>query len=251
MKSPILELGHSIGDAIRADAEAVCQRDPAMDTLLEVILFSKGYASLTCHRISYRLWHMGRKFTAYWLQSQTSATFGLDIHPCTQIGKAVMFDHGTGVVIGETAIVGDGCTILHGVTLGGTGKDSGDRHPKVGTHVLIGAGVSILGNITIGSFSKIGAGSVVLRPIPHHATAVGVPAKVRNCNAIASVCHFDTALYVSMAHHLILAFYFLWFCVHRLLVELPNPIRAMRSTTCWWKSIAIVRTKVPVPLEPR
>jgi serine O-acetyltransferase len=159
-------------DAIRDDALAVCQRDPAMDTILEVVLFSKGYAALVCHRAAFRLWNT-KKFTALFLQSQASAVFGLDIHPKARIGSSVMLDHGTGIVIGETAVVGDGCTLLHGVTLGGTGKDHGDRHPKVGNHVLIGAGASLLGNITIGDSAKIGAGSVVLRPIPAHATAVG------------------------------------------------------------------------------
>ena len=168
-------------DAIRADATAVVDRDPAMDTLLEVVLFSKGFAALVCHRAAHRLWldkTKSRKFTALFLQSQASAMFGVDLHPLARIGAAVLLDHGTGIVVGETATIGDGCTILHGVTLGGTGKDHGDRHPKVGNHVLIGAGTSILGNIHIGEAAKIGAGSVVLRSIPPFATAVGAPAKV-------------------------------------------------------------------------
>jgi serine O-acetyltransferase len=178
MSSDILELGHSMADAIREDALAVCRRDPATDTVLEVVLFSKGYAALVCHRAAHRLYKQKRKFTALFLQSQTSAVFGLDIHPLAQIGFSVMLDHGTGVVVGETAVIGDGCTILHGVTLGGTGKDNGDRHPKVGKNVLIGAGASLLGNIHIGDGAKIGAGSVVLRAIPPGATAVGSPAKI-------------------------------------------------------------------------
>jgi serine O-acetyltransferase len=149
-----------------------------MDTVLEVVLYAKGYASLVAHRAAFRLWQSGKQFTALYLQSQTSAMFGLDIHPCAQIGIEVMFDHGTGIVIGETATIGDGSTLLHGVTLGGTGKDHGDRHPKVGRNVLIGAGCSILGNIQIGHNAKIGAGSVVLRPIPPFATAVGAPARI-------------------------------------------------------------------------
>lgn len=173
-----LELGHTCGQALRRDSLAVCERDPAMSHILEVVLFSKGYGALVCHRVAYRLWHKKKRYTASYLQSLASAKFGLDIHPATQIGVGVMFDHGTGIVIGETAVVGHGCTILHGVTLGGTGKESGDRHPKVGNHVLIGANVSVLGNIRIGHSVKIGAGSVVIRPIPHHATAVGVPAKI-------------------------------------------------------------------------
>jgi len=118
------------------------------------------------------------KYVSLWLQSQASAAFGLDIHPAAEIGAAMMLDHGTGIVIGETAKVGDNCTFLHGVTLGGTGKHHGDRHPKVGKHVLIGAGTSILGNIRIGDGAKIGAGSVVLKSIPHGCTAVGSPARI-------------------------------------------------------------------------
>jgi serine O-acetyltransferase len=178
MSSDILELGNTMADAIREDALAVCRRDPATDTALEVVLFSKGYAALVCHRAAHRLYKGKQKFTALFLQSQASAIFGLDIHPLAQIGYCVMLDHGTGVVVGEMAVVGDGCTILHGVTLGGTGKDHGDRHPKVRKKVLIGAGASLLGNIHIGDRAKIGAGSVVLRVIPPGTTAVGSPAKI-------------------------------------------------------------------------
>jgi serine O-acetyltransferase len=173
-----LEMGHTMMDAVKQDIHAVCQRDPAMDTPLQVVLFSKGFAALVCHRAAYRLHVKGSKFTALYLQSQASATFGVDIHPHAQLGHRLMLDHGTGVVIGETAQVGDGCTFLHGVTLGGTGKQHGDRHPKIGENVLIGANASLLGNIRIGDRVKIGAGSVVLRPIPEGATAVGVPAKI-------------------------------------------------------------------------
>lgn len=179
LESDFLEQGHTMAHAIREDALAVCRRDPAMDSVLQVVLFSKGYAALVCHRAAHQLWkNLKRKFTALFLQSQASAVFGLDLHPLALIGCAVMLDHGTGIVIGETATVGDGCTLLHGVTLGGTGKDHGDRHPKVGRNCLIGAGASLLGNISIGDGAKIGAGSVVLRPIPAGATAVGAPAKI-------------------------------------------------------------------------
>ena len=181
----LCEAGHSASEAVRLDALAVCDRDPAVDTVLEVVLFLKGFAALVCHRAAYYKWHAQKKnnpkkksLTALWLQSQASSIFGMDIHPAATIGAGVLFDHGTGIVIGETATVGDGCTMLHGVTLGGTGKDTGDRHPKVGANVLIGANASLLGNITIGEGAKIGAGSVVLRPIPAHATAVGAPAKI-------------------------------------------------------------------------
>lgn len=177
MSSPMLEYNHTMAHAIRQDILAVVHRDPAMDSILQVLLFSKGYAALICHRAAYRLYHT-QKYTALFLQSQASAVFGLDIHPLAQLGIGLMLDHGTGVVIGETAVVGDNCTLLHGVTLGGTGKDVGDRHPKVGDNVLIGAGTSILGNIHIGNGAKIGAGSVVLRAIPPGATAVGAPAKI-------------------------------------------------------------------------
>lgn len=177
LDSPLLECGHTMADAVRHDIEAVCRRDPAMDTYLQVILFSKGFGALVCHRAAHRLVKT-RKFTALFLQSQGSAVFGVDLHPSAQIGSAVMLDHGTGIVVGETAVIGDGCTLLHGVTLGGTGKDQGDRHPKVGRNCLIGAGASLLGNIVIGDGAKIGAGSVVLRAIPAGATAVGAPAKI-------------------------------------------------------------------------
>ena len=168
--SAITEHGHRMLDAVQEDCRAVVRRDPAMDTPLQVVLFSKGFAALVCHRAAYRLWQQNQTYTAMFLQSQCSAVFGLDLHPASVVGKGVMLDHGTGIVIGETAVVGDGCTLLHGVTLGGTGKDHGDRHPKVGDSVLIGAGTSILGNVRIGSNSKIGAGSVVLRDIPDFAT---------------------------------------------------------------------------------
>ena len=179
-----LELGHTMSEAVRADALAVVKRDPACDTLLEVVLFMKGFASLVIHRAARREWKPSRdesggtRFAALLLQSQAASAFGVDIHPAAQIGAGVMFDHASGIVIGETAMIGDGTTILHGVTLGGTGKENGDRHPKVGKHVLIGAGTKILGNIHIGDRVKIGAGSVVLRAIPSGATAVGAPARI-------------------------------------------------------------------------
>jgi len=169
------------------DVLCVMGRDPAMNTLLEVILFAKGFAALACHRVSNQRWQRKQQmntssrksFFSLWLQSTISVVFGVDIHPAATIGSAVMFDHATGIVVGETAVIGSGSTLLHSVTLGGTGKASGvDRHPKIGRHVLIGAGAKILGNIQIGEAAKIGAGSVVLRPIPAGATAVGAPAKI-------------------------------------------------------------------------
>lgn len=181
MASPDLELGHTMKDAVREDVLAICRRDPAAETLLEVVLFYKGFAALVCHRAARRKWFAAngkRSFTALFLQSQASAVFGVDIHPAAAMGAGILLDHGTGIVIGETATVGDGCTMLHGVTLGGTGKVHGDRHPKIGKNVLIGAGASILGNLRVGDGAKIGAGSIVLRPIPAGATAVGSPAKI-------------------------------------------------------------------------
>mmetsp|Transcript_2856 Transcript_2856/g.4252 ORF Transcript_2856/g.4252 Transcript_2856/m.4252 type:complete len:540 (+) Transcript_2856:68-1687(+) len=199
------EAGHDMSYAIRADAEAIVDRDPACESLLEAVLFFKGFAALVCHRAARRKWPYkdtennyhavpssfikkkgvtavqtkSDRFAALFLQSQAAAAFGVDIHPAASIGAGVVIDHATGVVIGETATIGDGCTILHGVTLGGTAKDgSWDRHPKIGCDVLIGAGTSILGNIKIGDGAKIGSGSVVLRPIPSGATAVGAPAKI-------------------------------------------------------------------------
>mmetsp|Transcript_28399 Transcript_28399/g.52400 ORF Transcript_28399/g.52400 Transcript_28399/m.52400 type:complete len:635 (-) Transcript_28399:88-1992(-) len=191
-----LEMGHTMSEAVREDALAIVRRDPAVETLLEAVLFMKGFHSLVLHRAARRAWKpasvlvdkegsddkaisvSGQRFVALLLQSQSSSAFGVDIHPAATIGAGVMIDHASGVVIGETATVGDGTTILHGVTLGGTGKESGDRHPKIGKDVLIGAGTKILGNITVGDRAKIGAGSVVLRPIPSGATAVGAPAKI-------------------------------------------------------------------------
>jgi serine O-acetyltransferase len=204
--SDVLELGHAMGAAVRDDVAAVVERDPAMDTFLEVVLFSKGFAALVCHRAAHRLWlrssSSSKKFTALYLQSQASALFGVDLHPLAKIGSGVLLDHGTGIVVGETATIGDGCTILHGVTLGGTGKDHGDRHPKVGKHVLIGACSSILGNVHIGDSAKIGAGSVVLRSIPAFATAVGAPAKVRT---MASRSWHGTSL--SLPSHVYLIYF--------------------------------------------
>jgi serine O-acetyltransferase len=178
------EYGHFMLESVRADAEAVVERDPACQTVLEVLLFNKGFAALVCHRVARQRWYQrtprGRRRTmmALYLQSEASMKFGVDIHPAATIGAGVVFDHGTGIVIGETAHIGDGCTLLQGVTLGGTGKESGDRHPKVGDHVFIGAGANILGNIRIGNAAKIGAGSVVLKPVPDGATAVGSPARL-------------------------------------------------------------------------
>jgi serine O-acetyltransferase len=188
-------LGHTMSEAVQKDVMAVLDRDPACDTVLEVVLFMKGFSALVSYRAAHQKWILTQQqrkerdnntslnkqkksWTALFLQSQASAVFGVDIHPGAVLGAGILLDHGTGIVIGETAVVGDGCTLLHGVTLGGTGKDHGDRHPKIGPHVLIGTGAKILGNIVVGASAKIGAGSIVLRPIPAGATAVGAPAKI-------------------------------------------------------------------------
>jgi serine O-acetyltransferase len=164
-------------DAARADLSATYERDPACTSYLEPFIFYKGYQALQAHRIAHRLWNLGRETLAYYLQSRTSEIFQVDIHPAAKVGKGIMIDHATAVVIGETAVVGDGVSLLHGVTLGGTGKERGDRHPKIGAGTMIGAGAAILGNIRIGACCRIGAGSVVLKDVPDNTTVAGVPAK--------------------------------------------------------------------------
>lgn len=164
-----------------ADLQAVYERDPAAKGYMQAFMFFKGFLSLQIYRVSHRLWHQGRQTMAHFLQSRVSELFQIDINPAARVGKGVFLDHGTGIVIGETAVVGDDCSILQGVTLGGTGAERGDRHPKVGKGVLLGAGANVLGNITIGDYAKVASGSVVLKPVPAHCTAAGVPAKLINC----------------------------------------------------------------------
>lgn len=170
-----------IGAAVRADLSAVFERDPACHSYAEAFLFYKGFHALECYRISHWLWAEKREGMALFFQSRISERFDVDIHPAAKFGRGIMIDHATGVVIGETAVVGDDVSMLHGVTLGGTGKQTGDRHPKIGRGVLLSMGAKVLGNITVGEYSRIGAGSVVLKSIPARATAVGVPAKVVSC----------------------------------------------------------------------
>lgn len=158
------------------DIRAVYDRDPAVDNHLTVLLYLKGFHAIQTHRIAHYLWHHGRKDTALYIQNRNSIVSGVDIHPAACIGQGVMFDHATGIVVGETAVIEDNVSILQGVTLGGTGKESGDRHPKVRRDVMIGSGAKILGNIEIGEGAKVGAGSVVLRDVAPHTTVVGVPA---------------------------------------------------------------------------
>ncbi|HEX2552676.1 MAG TPA: serine O-acetyltransferase [Microvirga sp.] len=167
-----------IGPALRADLDAIVARDPATGEPLDAVLHLKGYHALVTHRLAHRLWHAGRQGLAKWLQSRSSEVFQTDIHPAARIGQGVFLDHATGIVIGETAVVDDDVSILQGVTLGGTGKEGGDRHPKIRRGVLIGAGAIILGNIQVGAGARVGAGSVVLSPVPAGTTVAGVPAKV-------------------------------------------------------------------------
>ena len=167
-----------IGVEFRADLRAILERDAAAFNYVEPFLHYKGFLALQSYRISHWLWNSGRKGLAFHLQNRISELFGVDIHPAAVIGKGLLIDHATSVVIGETAVIEDDVSILHEVTLGGTGNAVGDRHPKVRKGVLIGAGAKILGNVEIGEFSKIAAGSVVLISIPPHSTAAGVPAKI-------------------------------------------------------------------------
>jgi serine O-acetyltransferase len=170
-----------IGLAARADVMAVIERDPACTSPLDPLLWFKGFHALQTARVAHWLWKQGRTTLAHFLQSRGSSLFGVDIHPGAVIGKGIFIDHGTGVVIGETAVVEDGVSMLHGVTLGGTGKERGDRHPKVRRGVLLGAGAKVLGNIEIGACAKVAAGSVVLQAVPAGCTAAGVPARIIGC----------------------------------------------------------------------
>jgi serine O-acetyltransferase len=166
------------GSVLRADLSAVFERDPACRRHIEPLLYFKGFQALQTQRFSHVLWKMKRYDPALMLQSRASASFQVDIHPAVPIGRAVFIDHATGVVVGETAVIEDDVSILHSVTLGGTGKEDGDRHPKIRKGVLIGAGSKILGNIEVGHCSRIAAGSVVLKSVPNAVTVAGVPAKV-------------------------------------------------------------------------
>lgn len=158
------------------DIKAVYDRDAATNSFLPVILYLKGYQSIQVHRVAHSLWKTNRKDLAFYLQSRNSEVFGVDIHPACVMGKGIMFDHATGIVIGETTVIEDNVSIMQSVTLGGTGNEQGDRHPKIRSGVLIAAGAKVLGNIEVGRSAKIGAGSVVLRDVPPHTTVVGVPA---------------------------------------------------------------------------
>ena len=163
---------------LRVDIQAYYDRDPACDRFSMPVLYFKGFHAIETHRLAHWLWNKGRRDFALYLQSRSSAIFQTDIHPASRMGKGIFIDHATGLVVGETALIEDNVSILHGVTLGGTGKAGGDRHPKIRRGVLIGAGAKILGNIEIGHCTKVAAGSVVLMSVPHNKTVAGVPARI-------------------------------------------------------------------------
>ena len=162
----------------RADIVAVYQRDPACNTYIQPLLFFKGFQALQSYRVAHWLWNRDRKDMSYFIQMRCSEVFGIDIHPGARIGKGIMIDHAHSIVIGETAVVGDNVSMLHSVTLGGTGKEDEVRHPNIGHGVLLGAGAKVLGNISVGNCSRVAAGSVVLQNVPEKSTVAGVPAKV-------------------------------------------------------------------------
>lgn len=167
-----------IGAAARSDLMAVYERDPACHRYLQPLLFFKGFQAIQAYRVGHWLWQIDRTDLAYFVQMRVSEVFGVDIHPAARVGKGIMIDHAHSIVIGETAVVGDNVSMLHSVTLGGTGKEDGDRHPKIEDGVLIGAGAKVLGNIRVGQCSRIAAGSVVLEEVPPNSTVAGVPARV-------------------------------------------------------------------------
>ena len=168
----------SIIESAACDIRAVRQRDPAVELYSTPLLYLKGCHALQSYRVTHYLWHEGRKGLAIYLQTQISVAFDVDIHPAAKIGCGIMFDHATGIVVGETSVIENDVSILQGATLGGTGKECGDRHPKIREGVMIGAGAKVLGNIEVGKYAKIGANSVVLQPVPEYATVAGVPAKI-------------------------------------------------------------------------
>jgi serine O-acetyltransferase len=176
--SEMLAADHTYPVALRADLVAIYDRDPACTRFLEPVLYFKGFHAIQTHRLAHWLHGSGRRDFAFYLQSQASQVFQVDINPAVPMGRGIFIDHATGLVVGQTAVIEDDVSILQNVTLGGTGKESGDRHPKIRRGVLIGAGAKILGNIEVGRCSRVAAGSVVLKPVPPHATVAGVPAKV-------------------------------------------------------------------------
>jgi serine O-acetyltransferase len=190
-----IEHDRSFGEAFRADLVAVTDRDPACNRILEPVLYFKGFHAIETHRLAHWLWRQGRQDFALYLQSRSSEVFQTDIHPAARIGRGIFLDHATGLVVGSTAVIEDNVSMLQDVTLGGTGKERGDRHPKIRHGVLIGAGAKILGNIEVGECARVAAGSVVLQPVPRAATVAGVPARVVGTAGCAEPAR-------SMDHHL-------------------------------------------------
>lgn len=185
----------SIGCAFKADIEAVFERDPACERLIEPFLYFKGFHAIQAQRVTHWLWHNGERDFALYLQSRSSEVFQTDIHPAAKFGQGILLDHATGLVVGETARIEDNVSLLQDVTLGGTGKDAGDRHPKIRRGVMIGAGAKVLGNIEVGENARIAAGSVVLRTVPPNAVVAGVPAKlVRMMQGAPSLGGMDEVL---------------------------------------------------------
>jgi len=168
----------ALGQAARADIVAVFDRDPACHRFLQPLMYFKGFQAIQAYRVGHWMWRQGRRDLAYFIQMRVSEVFGVDIHPGARIGRGIMIDHAHSIVVGETAVVGDNVSMLHSVTLGGTGKETEDRHPKIGDGVLIGAGAKVLGNIRVGNCSRIAAGSVVLEEVPTCKTVAGVPARI-------------------------------------------------------------------------
>ena len=167
-----------IGEAFRADIVAVRNRDPACRHYSTPLLHFKGFQAVQAHRVAHYYWQRGREPLALFMQSRVSEVFNVDIHPAARMGRGILMDHASGVVIGETAVVGDNVSILHHVTLGGSGKATGDRHPKIGDGVLVSVGASILGNVHVGEGAKVAAHAVVLTDVPPHSTFAGVPARM-------------------------------------------------------------------------
>lgn len=185
----VIKAEPGILDMVATDICAVQERDPAVDLFSTPLLYLKGFHALQGYRVANWLWRQGRRALATYLQNQISVVFDVDVHPAARIGKGIMFDHATGIVVGETAVIEDNVSILQGVTLGGTGKAGGDRHPKIRAGVMIGAGAKILGNIEVGPGAKVGAGSVVIEPVAAHTTVAGVPAKAvgKPCSQMPSL----------------------------------------------------------------
>ena len=173
-----LQAEPDLGNAFRADLVAVYDRDPAVSRFIDALLYFKGFHAIQAHRLAHWLQNNGRKDFSYYIQSRSSAEFQVDINPAAKIGRGIFLDHATGFVVGETALIEDDVSILHGVTLGGTGKENEDRHPKIRRGVMLGAGAKILGNIEVGHCARVASGSVVLKDVPHNVTVAGVPAKI-------------------------------------------------------------------------